>query len=205
MSEEKTYNAETARQLFYSKHYKEAELLFAELQMPYETGLCQLLVQRPEDAAKTWKNSKNQCAATRWGLIVLDLINLKYRQNLCFFQIRAFLEVYLNLFLENKLIKYTENVISAYEILSKHNYESCKFIARALYAHNYIDAALDFMGKSRAICHPDPEGILIEAQCFFRKKMYDKSLLSLEELFKFIPEYLPAVKLKKEILMVMGG
>lgn len=205
MDEERIiFNTNLAKQLFYSKCYEDAYMLFVNLDMPYEAGLCQLLMKNPDAAKKIWGSAKNPCMAIEWGLVVLDLLNLKYTKTPRYFQIRAFLEVYLNLFLENDLIEYTENLISAYEIFSKQNYESCKFIARVLFAHGYTEAAIDFIGKSKQICHPDPEGLLIEAQCFFKKDIYDKSLNVLRELLQFLPEYMPAIALKKEISARMG-
>lgn len=190
----------TAKKLFDLKEYKVAGALFEELKMPYETGLCLLLTRQQDAAKKVWQEVKDPCTATKWGLIVLDLINLRHNSNLKFFQTRAFLEVYLNLFIQNNLIDYAENLISACKIFAQKNYESHKFIARVLFANNYIDQSLDFIQKSRNICYPDPEGILIEAQCYFKKKMFVQSLNSLKELFQFVPDYLPALALKNEIL-----
>lgn len=191
-----------AKTLFYERRYNEAFEIFKNNEMPYEAGLCKLLTGDAERAGNIWRNVKNPCIATEWGLIVLDLIKLKNTKAPCYFQIRGFLEVYLNLFIENELIEYAENLISAYEIFSKQNFESCKFIARALFAHQYWEVALEFIEKSRHICYPDPEGLLIEAQCFYTLGKPDKALKSLDELLKILPGYVPALELRKEITRI---
>ena len=189
-----------AKTLFYEKRYNEAFEIFKNSEMLYEAGLCKLLIGDIERAKNIWGSSESRCIATNWGLIVIDLINLKSTKTPCYFQIRGFLEVYLNLFIENSLIEYAENLISAYEIFSRVNFESCKFIARALFAHEYWDLALEFVEKSREVCYPDPEALLIEAQCFHALKKYEKSLKSLEELLRILPDYNPAIELKNEII-----
>lgn len=198
-NEEKIFNVNLAKRFFYSKCYKDAYSLFEAAEMPYEMGLCKLLTKKPKDAKKIWEKVKNPCSAISWGLTALELINLKNTRTPKYFQIRAFLEVYLSLFLENNLINYAENLISAYEIFSRQNYESCKFIARALFANGYINPTLDFIEKSKQICYPDPEALLIEAQCYFKKDFYDKAQNSIDELLKIVPEYIPAIRLGKEI------
>jgi len=190
----------TAKPLFYEKRYNEAFEIFKNSEMPYEAGLCKLLTGDVELARIIWQSSETSCIATDWGLIVLDLIKLKSTKTPCYFQIRGFLEVYLNLFMENGFIEYAENLISAYEIFSRVNFESCKFIARALFAHEYYELALEFIEKSREICYPDPEGLLIEAQCFYTLGNNEKSLKSLEELLNILPEYVPALELKQQLV-----
>ncbi len=189
-----------AKEFFYQKHYNEASDLFMELSMFYEAGLCKLLSNDPKCAGEIWHSVENPCTATKWGLIVLDLIELKHKETPGYFQIRGFLEVYINLFIENKLFKHADALVSAYKIFSSRNYESCKFIARALFAQGYYELALEFIEKSREICYPDPEGILIEAQCFLERGLYNKSLKSTIEVLKILPEYAPALDLRKKLL-----
>ncbi len=193
-----------AKTLFYEKRYNEAFEIFKNNKMPYEAGLCKLLTGDIERAKNIWQSVETPCIATNWGLIVLDLIKLKSIKPPCYFQIRSFLEVYLNLFIENGLVEYAENLISAYEIFSRVNFESCKFIARALFAHKYWELALEFIEKSRGICYPDPEALLIEAQCFHILCRPDKALKSLNELLEILPDYVPAVELKREIQSVQS-
>ena len=146
-----------------------------------------------------WQTQKDKCIATNWGLCVLDLINLRYRGLPTYFQIRAFLEVYLNQLIENEHIVWSENLISAWDILERVNYETCKFIARALYYHEYYDVCLDFIAKSKHCCPYDPEALFIEAQTYEKLGKIEYSKKPLRDLLEIVPDYLPAKEMLSAI------
>ena len=113
-----------AKECFELKDFSSAFEIFDALNMNYEKGLCALLLGDNSLARSIWQTDKNPCLGTLWGLCVVDLINLKYRQLPSYFQIRAFLEVYLNFFIENKHITWAENFIRAWDVLERINYET---------------------------------------------------------------------------------
>lgn len=185
---------------FYEQSYSNAREIFLELQMLYEVGLCTLLMDKPKDAYKIWKSIKEPDIATRWGMIVYDFIHLKWNYTPSFFQVRAFLEVYLNLFIENKLFKYAENLISAQNILAKSNLETYKFISRVLFTHGYFNILPDFINRSKQCCYLDPEIHFIEAQMHYKMRDFPNALTSLGATLQIVPDYFPALSLKEEIL-----
>jgi len=189
-----------ARKYFDEKAYDEAYELFCELNMSYEQGLCKLLSDKLPEAYKIWSSVELPAIDIKWALVVYDLIRLKYNNLPSYFQVRAFLEVYLNLFIENKLFTYAENLISAQNILAKSNPEAYKFIARVLYSHGYFDILPDFIALSKQLCYLDPEIHFIEAQMFYGTGEYKKAIEALDDTLKIVPEYFPAHNLKKVIL-----
>ena len=126
-----------AKKCFYEKKYNDALNLFLKEKEYYGAGLCSLLLKAPEAAETYWKKKKKSCPACAFGLCILDYINFKTPEQPSFFQTRAQLEIYLNLFLENGLLEYAENLISSCDSLYLSNPESYKFIARALFANGY--------------------------------------------------------------------
>ena len=161
-----------AKKLFYSGDYSGALKLFSAENLNYEAGLCALLSGDEEYAKDFWTKDKEPDFATKWGLIVLNIIHLKIKERPSFFQVRAFLEVYLNLFIQNKNLRWAENLISACDILAKSNPETYKFIARALFANGYMILAHKFLNESKKLFYSDPEAHFIDSQAYFIEHEY---------------------------------
>lgn len=189
----------SAKYYFYNKEYKLALDLFIKEQNCYAAGLCSLLMCDTNKALKYWSINKS-CPASKWGLCVLDFIQLKKNKIPSFFQTRAQLEIYLNLFIENNLIEWAQNLVSCCDILFQANPESYKFIARALFANGYFKLAINFCKRSLRYFYSDPEAFLIMAQCQFLISDLAEALDSINRTLAIVPTYYPA-KLFRKILV----
>ena len=189
----------SAKDYFYKKNYKAALKLFLKDENYYAAGLCSLLLCNTNRARVFFSINKN-CPASKWGLNVLDLIQLKKDKIPTFFQTRAQLEIYLSLFLENNLIEYAQNLVSCCDLLFRANPESYKFIARALFANGYFKLAIDFCKKSLRYFYSDPEAFLIMGQCQFLIADLGEALDSINRTLAIAPLYYPA-KLFRNILL----
>lgn len=185
-----------AKEYFYQKNYAEALKLFLEEEDYYGAGLTSLLLKDIVSAKKYWKKKKKSCPASNFGLCILDYINLKTDKLPSFFQTRAQLEIYLNLFIENGLIEWAENLISCCDKLYVANPESYKFIARALFANGYFKLAITFCKKTLNIYYCDPEAFLILAQCYFLIGNLGEALDYVNRTINMVPDYYPAILLK---------
>lgn len=181
-----------AKQHFYNKEYEKALEIFDKKNKFYEAGLCSLLLKDENSAREFWQKKVKSCPASAWGLCVLGFINLRVERNATFFQTRAFLEVYLNLFLENDLIEWAQNLVSSCDILYRSNPEAYKFIARALYANGYFELAITFCKKSLRLFYADPEALLILSQCQYLLKNRADALDSVNRVLNMVPDYYPA-------------
>ncbi len=188
-----------AKEHFYNKEYNEALKLFIKDDNKYAAGLCSLLLKKEKEAKNFWVQNKKHCPACQFGLIVLDLIKLKMNKQPSFFQTRAQLEIYLNLFLENNLIEWAENLISCCDFLYRSNPESYKFIARTLYSNGYFDLAITFCKKSLRLFYCDPEAFLILSQCYFLKGDLKEALDLINKVLNMVYDYYPAILFKKII------
>ncbi len=188
-----TKEIEVAKSLFYQKDYKQALEIFKKYNEFYYSGLCYLLLEDIDNAALYWKKNKNNCPACEFGLIVIDFITFRANKIPSFFQTRAFLEIFISLFLENNLVQWCENLISCSEILFKGNPESYKFIARALYSNGYFDLAIKFCKKSLDLFYADPEALLIVAQCYYLLNKKDIAKLFIDKLKHIVKDYYPAI------------
>ncbi len=188
-----------AKELFYQGDYTKALELFSAENSNYEAGLCALLLNDEENAKIFWTKDKDPDIATKWGLIILNIIHLKIKEHPTFFQVRAFLEVYLNLFIQNKQLSWAENLISACDIFARSNPESYKFIARALFANGYLELSHKFLNESKKLFYCDPESHFIDSQAYFLEGKFEKALESINETLKSASEYYPAIEFKKII------
>ena len=190
---------EDAKDYFYNKDYKTALKLFLQNQNYYGAGLCSLLLCNTKRAKIFWSINKN-CPASKWGLCILDYIQLKKGKLPTFFQTRAQLEVYLNLLIENNLIEWAQNIVSCSDLFFRANPESYKFIARVLYANGYFKLAIAFCKKSLRYFYSDPEAFLILAQCQFLLSDLGEALDSINRTLAIAPNYYPA-KLFRNIVL----
>ncbi len=189
-----------AREYFYNKEYERALKIFVECGDKYAAGLCCLLLKNKDEAKKFWVQVKKNSPAARFGLAVLNMIELKTDVLPSFFETRAQLEIYLNLFLENNLIEWAENLISCCDFLYRANPESYKFIARALYSNGYFDLAITFCKKSLRLFYCDPEAFLILSQCYFLKNDLGEALDCINRVLNMVYDYYPAIIFRKIIL-----
>lgn len=188
----------TAKEYFYNKNYLKALEIFEKIEDYYSAGLCSLLLKDEKKAKKFWECSSKYSPASAWGLAVLDLINLKTpKKGLSFFQTRAQLEIYINLFLENNLIEWAQNLISMCDTLYKANPESYKFIARALYSNGYFDLAITFCKKTLKIFYCDPEAFLILSQCYYLIGDLGEALDCINRVCAIADDYFPAIIFKQ--------
>lgn len=192
-----TNKLKEAKECFYKKEYEPALEIFLQEKCFYEAGLCYLLKKDTKNAKKYWNMTKKTSPASQWGLCVLKLIDLKTSVIPTFFQTRAFLEVYLNLFFENDLTEWIENILSCCDSLAASNPEAYKFIARALYANGYFGLAITFCKKSLKLFYADPEAFLILSQCQFLIGDLLEAQDSINRILCLIPDYYPAILFKK--------
>lgn len=189
-----------AKEYFYKKEYEKALEIFELEHENYYAGLCSLLLKDENRAYSFWKKDYKHSKACEWGLIILDLINLKQpKKTPSFFQTRAFLEVYLNLFIENGLIEWAQNFVSCCDCFYKINPESYKFIARALFSNGYFKLAITFCQKSIRIFYSDPEAFLILSQCHFLLGDLGEALDCINRINNMVDGYFPAIIFEKII------
>lgn len=195
-----TQQINDAKALFYEKKYAQAFKIFKKEEEFYYAGLCLLLLKKEQSAQKFWKKRSYDSHACQWGLCVLDLINLKLPTTKpTFFQTRAQLELYINLFIENNLIEYVQNLISMCDFLYQYNPETYKFIARALYSNGYFDLAITFCKKTLKLFYSDPEAFLILSQCYYLLGNLGEALDCINRVNNIVSDYYPA-KLFEHIL-----
>lgn len=185
--------------LFYEHDYKSAEKIFSLNGLSYEAGLCALLSTDLDSSRKYFNMKKEICPASSFGLLILDIIENKPKKQPKFFQIRSFLEIFINLFIENKFFVWAQKIIDEYRFFASINPEVPKFIARVLNANNQNKAVHFFAGVAKEVCFYDAEIHFIDASLYIKENNLKDAKKVIEECMSFAGEYYPILKLKQEI------
>lgn len=188
-----------AKDYFYEKNYSKALDFFLKDNDLYSAGLCALLLKDTHKAMKFWKKISSTSPAAKWGLCVIGILKNKIKEIPSFFQTRAFLEVYLDLFLQNNLMDWAQKLVNSCEVLFESNPETYKFMGRVLFANGYIDMAIQFCKRSLKVVYTDPESFLILSQCYFVKGDLGEALDQINRVTVMIPDYYPANMFKNII------
>lgn len=191
---------DAAKIFFANGLYEKSKEIFLNNGMLYEAGLCSLLMRNLNSARLIWEASKDPCTGTVWGLAVLNIIEKKhFGKNPTYFQIRAFLEVYIALFIENELFDYADALINSCRSFISANSETPKFLARVLSSFGYNEMAYEFLEITFSINSCDPEAFYILAETKISESKFQEASEILKQALKITPEYYPAIKLKEQL------
>jgi len=188
-----------ALNLFYKKNYKDAKEIFIEINEPYEAGLCSLLLQDLKEARKFFEIKQDCCMASDFGIKILNILEDKGVKPFTYFQVRSFLEIYINLLIENNLFEWAEKIIACYGFFTNSNPEAPKFIARVLNANNYNKTVHFFAQTAKNTCYYDAEIYYIDAELYIKEKNYNEAKKCIDECLSFAPEYYPLLRLKEKL------
>ncbi len=188
-----------AYDLFYEHDYKSAQKFFIEDGFCYEAGLCSLLLQDLFRARKFFELKKNSCPASSFGLIILNIIENKPKLKPKYFQVRSFLEIYINLFIENKLYDWAQKIIDEYVFFTNINPETPKFIARVLFANDRNKAVHSFASVAKKVCFYDAEIHYIDACLYLKENNIEEAKKTIDDCLIFAGEYYPILRLDEEI------
>lgn len=189
---------------FYSHEYEASKDIFLEYGLTYEAGLASFLSGNLSLARKLFEIKEENCPASSFGIIVLDVLEGRPKKYPKYFQIRSFLEIYLNLLIENNFLEWAQKLIDNYEFFSRNNLEVPKFIARVLYANNCFRAVHSFSELGKRLCFYDAEVHYIDASVYIYEKEYEKAQKCIDECLTFAKEYYPIIRLQKELKEIRG-
>jgi len=188
-----------AKDFFYKKDYLSAKDIFLEMDDTYGAGLCFLLMGDFSSARKYFQTKENDCTASSFGLVVLDILEDKPKKNPTYFQVRCFLEIYINLFIENNMFNFAQKLIDNYGFFTNVNFETPKFIARVLNANDYNNSVHFFAQRATEVCTYDAEIYYIDALVYIKEKNLDEAKKCIKTCLSFAPDYYPIKKLQSTI------
>lgn len=186
---------EKVKKDFFAGRIKGCRVYFENNGYYTEAGYCCIVLDKLDKAEKLFNIAKDYDNRAKWGLFLLQLI----KDNICsfptYFQVRNFLELDLNLFILYCKEKYVEKIIKYADFMAYYNPECYKFIGRAFWANNLMNASMFFLRRAKDKFYLDPELHYLLAYIYYQEKDIAKCRKSLEICLNILPEYAPAKKL----------
>ena len=136
---------------------------------------------------------------SKWGRVLVSILQGYRSFYPTYFEIRNFLEIDLDFLLKNNKIDYVEQCLGALEILSGINQETYKFAARVMLENKLFSAATKYLERSKQIYYNDPELHFMYAKHLMDTAHYNEAYYYINECLKLLPSYYPAIKMKEKI------
>lgn len=187
-----------AKKLFLLGDYS-VETFFKQNCFSLEYAYCKLLSGNIETAEVEFDKIKNTDFRANWAIKLIQFIKNSISEMPTYFQIRNFLEIDLNLFLQAGQPLFVENVINGADIFYSVNPESYKFISRVMLNNDFTDVALFYLLKAKDKFYCDPEMHLMLASCYLKKGELSQARASVNNCLAILPDYFPAKKLLAKI------
>jgi len=189
----------TAKEKMLTASQVDCQHFFAENGCILELAYWNLLHQRPEEAEALFKEIEAQDTRAQWGVFIAGLVQGKINGYPTYFQLRNFLEIDLNLFLQYYLGEYVEQVIKYTDWLYTINAETPKFIGRVFLKNGYDDYGLLFLNKGKDYLYQDPELHYLLAEYYAEIGDLQKTKESLNNCLCVLPHYYPAIALQRKL------
>lgn len=162
-----------------------------------EAAYYELLNNNLKAAEELFLLIKNENVRAKWALFVISMIKGVIYEYPTYLELRCFLEIDLNIFLNHYKGEYVEKIIRYADFMFTVNPETYKFIGRVFYNAGYIEQAMFFLERAKSYFYNDPELHYLISYIYFNSKEYTKCRLYLESCLRILPAYNPAVKLLK--------
>ena len=119
-----------------------------------------------------------------------------------YFELRNFLEIDLNILIQNGKGQYVQNILGYSEFMSQINPEVYKFIGRVFYNNGLKEEGMYVFEKAKDTFYQDPELHYLIAFAYFEKGDIKNALHYTKTCQEVLPEYCPAVMLEKMLQSV---
>ncbi|MDR1168875.1 MAG: hypothetical protein LBK53_08335 [Heliobacteriaceae bacterium] len=194
----------TAKNRLLASSDRECRRFFENKGCILELAYCNLLKDDFREAEKYFRSVYEQDLRAKWGLFLINLIQGKVQRYPTYFELRNFLEIDIQILINNYKGDYVEKIVSYADFLFTVNHEAYKFIARVFAANDFIEQAKFFLDRGKEFFHNDPELHYLIASISLKEKNPGMALQAAQTCLEILPGYYPAVKLKKELIGVNG-
>ena len=134
-----------------------------------------------------------------WALFEISLIEGDAQEYPSYFEIRNFLEIDLNILITYCQGTFVEKIIRYADYMYTINPEVHKFIGRVLYNNDLKEQGLFFLNRAKSYFYHDPELHYLLAYIYFNDKEYVKAQKAVDDCLRVLPDYFPAIAMKKKL------
>lgn len=177
----------------------ECQRFFDKNNYPLEFAYCKLLRGEPDVSIQIFDSIKERETRAHWASIMTGILLEKLTPYPTYFEIRNFLEIDLNLLINYEKGKYVEEIIKYADLFASVNSETHKYIGRVFWNNELYSYGKFFLERAKNYFYQDPELHVLLANVYEAEGNKDKALNSVENCLKILPEYFPALDLKRKL------
>ncbi len=194
-----TLNYIKAKEKMLTASSDDCQHFFEENNYILELAYWKLLHEKPDESKMLFNTLVDADIRAGWGSFISGLVQGDVNSYPTYFQIRNFLEIDLNLFLQYYLGEYVENVVKYADWFCTINPEVYKFIGRVFMKNDYDEYALLFLNRAKDCFFLDPELHYLLAEYYSGKGDLVQANQALHNCLSVLPQYYPALALQRKL------
>ncbi|MBR1425446.1 hypothetical protein IJ579_07790 [bacterium] len=192
---------EQVKKDFLSGQIQGCKRYFEKHNYDIEAAYCNLVEDDLKKSQKLFHSKLDIDPRANWGLSLVQMILQDVKYEPTYFGIRNFLEIDLNILIKYYKGQYIESLIRYSDYMAYINPECYKLIGRGFWANNMLPAAMFFLRRAKDKFYNDPELHYLLAYIFYNENNIIDCKKSLITCLNINPEYYPAVKLGKKLIL----
>lgn len=177
----------------------ECQSFFEKNNCTLELAYSKLLTGLPDKAHELFQKLVGTDPRAHWGSILTGILLQKLTPYPTYFELRNFLEIDLNLLINYRKGEFVEELISYADIFSSVNSETYKYLGRVFWNNELYSYGKFFLEQAKNYLFQDPELHVLLANVYLAENKKYKALNSVETCLKILPEYFPAIDLKRKL------
>ncbi len=190
---------EKVKKDFLAGRFKGCRAYFEKNKYYTEAAYCYIILDKLDMAEKLFNMTKDCDNRARWGLLLLQFIKDDIHSFPTYFQIRNFLEIDLGILIMYCKENYVDKIVKYADFMAYYNPECYKFIGRAFWANNLMNAARFYLRKAKDKFYHDPELHYLLAYIYYQQQNTKECQKALSACLEILPEYAPAKKLEQKL------
>lgn len=184
-----TFTLDSECQSFFEKNGYTLELAYSKL-----------LTGQLKDAKNLFNEICEIEKRAHWGRLISSLLLNELTPYPTYFELRNYLEIDLNLFINYHKKDYVEEILNYADAFVSINPETYKYIGRVLYNNELYSWAKFFLERGKNILYQDPELHVILAELYMSENNNEKALRAINACLAILPNYFPALKIKQKLI-----
>ena len=177
----------------------ECQSFFEKNNFTLELAYCNLLTGSVQQAEELFKQLVGTDPRAHWGTVLTGILLKKLTPYPTYFELRNFFEIDLNLLINYQKGEFVEELIRYADLFSSVNQETFKYLGRVFWNNELYSYGKFFLEQAKNYLFQDPELHVLLANVYLAEGRNDKALKSVETCLKILPEYFPAIDLKRKL------
>ncbi len=178
---------------------EECQSFFEKNNYLLELAYCKIFTGKLEAAENLFALTLNENTRSKWGYKLSGILLNKPVQYPTYFELRNFLEIDLNLLINYQKGEYADEVLSYADSFFSVNPEVYKYIGRVFLKNGVYSYAKFFLERAKNYFYQDPELHVHLAEFAILEGRYESALKAVNACLEILPEYFPAIKLKRKL------